>query len=92
MIRPAFKIVNTLEKITGLKIDDLKGQPNLHEIKPKILQIIKDKLIIGHSIENDLNLLGFKNLVQSSFDIVKSINLSQNNKYLKIKLRTKNYH
>lgn len=45
------------EWITGIKANDLEHAPTFGNIEPIIKKIVKGKTIVGHSVNDDLEIL-----------------------------------
>jgi DNA polymerase III epsilon subunit-like protein len=44
---------------SGIKPGDLDGAPPFEEVRAKVKELIKDKIIVGHALFNDLAVSAF---------------------------------
>lgn len=56
-VKPKEKVVDYKTWITGITRSDLENAPSFEEVQKKVSEILKDKILIGHAIKNDLNVL-----------------------------------
>lgn len=49
-VRPQKKIKNYLTQVSGITYTHIKNAPTFPQVKEKIFSILKDKIIVGHSI------------------------------------------
>lgn len=63
-----FRVVDYREWITGIKPIDLEYAPSFGNIEPIIKKIVKDKVIVGHSLKDDLKILNI-DLEESNIQI-----------------------
>ncbi|EAR87918.3 RNA exonuclease 1 DEDDh 3'-5' exonuclease domain protein (macronuclear) [Tetrahymena thermophila SB210] len=59
-VRPQKKIKNYLTKVSGITFTHIKNAPTYPEVKNKIFEILKDKIIVGHSVQHDLSSIKFE--------------------------------
>ncbi|KAL4499640.1 hypothetical protein ABPG72_017180 [Tetrahymena utriculariae] len=59
-VRPQKKIKNYLTKVSGITFTHIKNAPTFPEVKNKIFEILKDKIIVGHSVQHDLTAIKFE--------------------------------
>lgn len=52
-----YEVIDYREWITGIKASDLNYAPSFQNIAPILLKIVKDKTIVGHSLQDDLEIL-----------------------------------
>ena len=52
-----YKVLDYREWITGIKPIDLQHAPRFNNIAPILEKIVKGKTIVGHSLEDDLDIL-----------------------------------
>lgn len=45
--------------VTGIKEGDLDGAPTFEQIQPKIIELLKGKIVVGHALWNDLEVSDF---------------------------------
>ena len=67
-LRPKGNITDYLTHITGVKKGDLDiEKETLESLKPKILEIIHNRILVGHDLANDLKCLGVphKNVIDT---------------------------
>ncbi|OWT38207.1 hypothetical protein C362_04074 [Cryptococcus neoformans Bt1] len=53
-------VVNYVTRKSGIRPQDLVGAPTYEQIQPRIIELIKDKIIIGHTLFNDLAVIGHR--------------------------------
>ena len=51
------KVVNYFTKVSGIKSKHLIDAPTLKDIEEKIINILKDRIIVGHTIISDFDCL-----------------------------------
>lgn len=68
-VRPEVPVKNYLSHITNIDAFKLSHAKTYEEIKPKVEAILKGKLIVGHTIESDLSLLGLHIQLKNVRDI-----------------------
>jgi RNA exonuclease 4 len=56
-IRPVQRITNFVTWVSGIKPHHLKDAKTFEEHKTQIYRIMKDKLIVGHSLHSDFKQL-----------------------------------
>ncbi|KAL4476210.1 hypothetical protein ABPG74_009943 [Tetrahymena malaccensis] len=59
-VRPQKKIKNYLTKVSGITFTHIKNAPTYPEVKNKIFDLLKDKIIVGHSVQHDLTAIKFE--------------------------------
>lgn len=67
--KPAGLITHFRYEITGLTNSDLESAVNYEEIRKTILKLFKNRILIGHGIENDFLVLDYehpKNLIRDT--------------------------
>jgi len=64
LVKPGGPVVDYRTDYTGLKEGDLEGAPGLEEVRERVAQILsgedgcsQPRLLVGHGLENDLNVL-----------------------------------
>jgi len=57
MIKPKGKITNYLTWVSGITPSNLKGAKSFDDHKTEILDILKGRTIVGHSLKNDFEVL-----------------------------------
>lgn len=57
LIKPWSKVYDYREKITGIKPMDMKHAPSYPKTMPLIKKILNDKVIVGHSLEEDFKIM-----------------------------------
>ncbi len=62
--------------LTGIKDEDLDGQPTLEEILPKVESFVRDLPIVGHNISFDVEFLHAKGLALKG-DLLDTLELAQ---------------
>ncbi|KAL0247287.1 hypothetical protein I308_104323 [Cryptococcus tetragattii IND107] len=53
-------VVNYITRKSGIRPQDLVGAPTYEQIQPQIIELIKDKIIVGHTLFNDLAVIGHR--------------------------------
>ncbi|WP_461830165.1 3'-5' exonuclease [Aquifex sp.] len=57
LVYPGFFIPDRIRKLTGITNAMLIGQPTIEEVFPRFLEFIRDDILVGHFIEQDLKFL-----------------------------------
>lgn len=57
LIKPWSKVLDYRESITGIKPMDMKHAPSYPKTAPIIKKILDNKIVIGHSLEDDFKIL-----------------------------------
>ncbi len=57
LVYPGFFIPERIRKLTGITNAMLVGQPRIEEVFPRFLDFIKDDILVGHFIEQDIKFL-----------------------------------
>ncbi|KAF8078271.1 hypothetical protein FPV67DRAFT_1403782 [Lyophyllum atratum] len=57
-VRPTRQIENYRPQETGLQYNDLVNAPHFQDVQLRVANIIKNKIIVGHSLWNFLSVLG----------------------------------
>lgn len=81
-VKPELPVKNYLSHITNIDAFKLNHAKSYEEIKPKVESILQGKIIVGHTIENDLGLLGIDIPLKNVRDI-SVFNFFMNGKYRK---------
>jgi RNA exonuclease 4 len=55
---PAQKVTDYRTKYSGIKKGMLDDAPSFESVRLEVMQLIKDKIVVGHSVDNDLTVLG----------------------------------
>jgi len=58
-IKPKRRITNFLTWVSGVTPAKIKNSPTYDEVKDEILGILANKKIVGHSLKNDFEALGY---------------------------------
>ncbi|WVO21430.1 uncharacterized protein IAS62_002738 [Cryptococcus decagattii] len=53
-------VVNYITRKSGIRPQDLVGAPTYEQIQPQIIELVKDKIIVGHTLFNDLAVIGHR--------------------------------
>jgi RNA exonuclease 4 len=56
-VRPSGPVTNYLTEYSGIKPGDLDGAKSFTNVRGRVLDILKDKEIVGHALENDFKAL-----------------------------------
>lgn len=56
-VDPGEPIPENITELTGIGNEDVQGAPSIDEALPKLIEFIKDEIIIGHNIAFDLRFL-----------------------------------
>lgn len=56
-VDPGEPIPENITELTGIRDVDVKGAPNIYKVLPRLVEFIKDEIIIGHNIPFDLRFL-----------------------------------
>ena len=59
LINPGIHIPNSATRINHIKDKDVAEAPTIEAVIPNILQLIGDRVVIGHNIAFDLGFLGY---------------------------------
>lgn len=59
LCKPNKKVKDYRTEITGIKASDLINSPDFDFVRSKIIKLIKDKIVIGHSIYQDFESLNY---------------------------------
>ncbi len=57
LVYPGFFIPERIKELTGITNAMLVGQPKIEEVLPQFLEFIKDNILVGHFIEQDIKFL-----------------------------------
>lgn len=77
-VRPKERVTNFLTDVSGITPQRIKTAPTLDELKPRIAALLKDKVIVGHSIHNDFEALEY---MAHPTKLVRDISLFSKYKY-----------
>lgn len=56
-VNPGEPIPENITELTGIHDEDVKGAPGIDKVLPKLIEFIKNEIIIGHNIAFDLRFL-----------------------------------
>lgn len=56
-VRPTERITDYRTRWSGIRAHDLVGAPNFENVRQRVVQLIRGKILVGHAIHNDLNVL-----------------------------------
>ncbi|KTW27338.1 hypothetical protein T552_02321 [Pneumocystis carinii B80] len=56
-VKPKERVIDYKTWINGITRSDLENAPSFEEVQKKVSEILKNKILIGHAIKNDLNVL-----------------------------------
>ncbi|EKX41143.1 hypothetical protein GUITHDRAFT_75058 [Guillardia theta CCMP2712] len=71
---PSQEVTDLRSHITGLTLDDLKeeaGAVPLETVQQEVSSLLKDKILVGHALRNDLSVLMLSHPVRSTRDTAK---------------------
>jgi len=54
-VKPTKRIVNFLTWVSGITPELIRNAPTLDEIKEKIYKLLKGKILVGHTINKDID-------------------------------------
>lgn len=57
LVNPRMQLEERIEKLTGIKAGDLKGQPTLEEVLPRLETFLGEDILVGHRISFDYSFL-----------------------------------
>ena len=56
-VKPGEKVVDYRTHVSGVRPSDLKGAPSYEQVQKEVADILKDKILVGHALQNDLKCL-----------------------------------
>ena len=56
-VRPEEKVVDFRTWVSGVRPRHLNKAPRFEEVKEKIAELLRDKIIVGHALNNDFKVL-----------------------------------
>jgi len=56
-VRPTETITDYRTRWSGIRARDLVGAPSFDSVRQRVAQLIRGKILVGHAIHNDLNVL-----------------------------------
>jgi RNA exonuclease 4 len=56
-VRPTERVTDYRTRWSGIRARDLVGAPNFENVRQRVVQLIRGKILVGHAIHNDLNVL-----------------------------------
>jgi RNA exonuclease 4 len=56
-VRPTEPITDYRTRWSGIRASDLVGAPSFDTVRQRVVQLIRGRILIGHAIHNDLNVL-----------------------------------
>ena len=64
LVNPCVKVDFYVQKLTGIKNSDLKKENTFNHYAKKVLNLVKNKILVGHNVEYDYRVLKneFKNI------------------------------
>lgn len=66
LINPGRGVPERITAITGIRTEDLIGQPRFHEVLPRLREFIGTHPIVGHNVDFDLAFLARHRLAQAN--------------------------
>src|SRR3989344_5393684 len=100
LINPEIEPSTAALNLTGIKLGELQAAPSWTEIKPKLVDVLRDKILLGHNLSFDLTFLqsqglGLKNsfldtleTAQTFLPLSPSFSLEFLSEFLDIKITT----
>jgi len=73
-VRPGRPIPAEITELTGIRDEDVKGAPGLHDVLSRLARFVGERPIVGHSVEFDLSFLRrhsqkFENELLDTFEL-----------------------
>ena len=59
-VAPTSPVTDYRTKFSGVRPGDLRGAPQFDVVKSKIESLLKGRILVGHAVHNDLEVLGIK--------------------------------
>lgn len=59
-VKPRYKITDYRTKVSGIRPDDLKNGLSFEKARSDVAEILTDRVLVGHAINNDLSVLDLK--------------------------------
>ncbi|KAK7205355.1 ribonuclease H-like domain-containing protein [Myxozyma melibiosi] len=56
-VRPEEKVTDWRTWVSGIRPEDMKDAKSFKEVQYKVAEILKDRILVGHAIKNDLKVL-----------------------------------
>lgn len=56
-VKPAERVVDYRTHVSGVRPSDLKNAPSYQQVQKEVADILKDKILVGHALHNDLKCL-----------------------------------
>ena len=56
-VRPPDPVLNYRTEVTGITSGDLQGARGFYEVRSDVIRLLKNRLVVGHSLLNDLRAL-----------------------------------
>ncbi|TFK57027.1 hypothetical protein OE88DRAFT_85068 [Heliocybe sulcata] len=66
---PATPVADYRSASTGIKQDDLQHAPSFTVVQARVAQIIQNRILVGHSLWNDLSVLGIPHPAVNTRDV-----------------------
>lgn len=57
LVNPGMQIPDESMKIHNITQDMVRGQPKIHEVLPKVIELLSDHIIVGHGVTFDIHLI-----------------------------------
>ena len=57
LVNPCIKVDFYVQKLTGIKNSDLEKENTFNHYAKKVLNLVKDKILVGHNVEYDYRIL-----------------------------------
>ncbi|CCJ30966.1 unnamed protein product [Pneumocystis jirovecii] len=56
-VKPKERVIDYKTHINGITQADLKNAPSFEEVQSKVADLLKNRILVGHSLKNDLDVL-----------------------------------
>ena len=57
LVRPPAPVLNYRTEVTGIKQEDLASARGFYDVRSEVIRLLKNRLVVGHSLANDLKAL-----------------------------------
>ncbi|GAA5857069.1 hypothetical protein JCM5353_004715, partial [Sporobolomyces roseus] len=56
-VRPREKVTDYRTWVSGVREEDLRNAPSFQEVQKEVSELLKDRILVGHALSNDTNVL-----------------------------------
>ncbi|GAA5899494.1 putative 3'-5' exonuclease [Sporobolomyces salmoneus] len=56
-VRPREKVTDYRTWVSGVREEDLRNAPSFQEVQKEVAELLKDRILVGHALSNDTNVL-----------------------------------